>query len=228
MAVMTTQTQEVTSEESTEPSTQAFPVTSDYSTSDHTEAMTGTRNEVQTTSSLGLTEADSPEPSTRVEAHGPSSSFSSPSSSTSSSPSSSPPLPSTATSPARTMVSRQRDARSTSSNVDVVPAATTELLMGAATTQSTDSMEHQVSSTTEPHLDPNSTISTEPFSSLPASSTSVLYPELSHPLAWEEWTYWSQCSATCGQGSRLRWKLCQNDNNDTATCDVEMGRGISE
>ncbi len=68
----------------------------------------------------------------------------------------------------------------------------------------------------------------EPMLSLPSPSPSVLYPDPSQPLAWEEWTYWSQCSGTCGQGSRLRWKLCQNDSNNTATCDVEMGRGISE
>ncbi len=70
--------------------------------------------------------------------------------------------------------------------------------------------------------------SSEPMLSFTSPNPSVLYPDLSQPLAWEEWTYWSQCSATCGQGSRLRWKLCQNDRNDTATCDVEMGRGISE
>ena len=219
---MITRRREVISEENPEQSS-LFSVTSDYSKSDHAEVRTGTGNAVMTTSVLGVIEEDIPEPSTQVEAQGSSSSFLSSSSPSSSS---SPPPTTMATSTGRTTVSHQRDVTSTGINVAIVPSATTELSGELATPQSTDTVEHQVSSTTGSH--PNSTNPSEPVQSLPTSSTSALHPEFLQPLAWEEWTYWSQCSATCGQGSMLRWKLCQNDNNGTATCDVEMGRGISE
>ncbi len=125
-------------------------------------------------------------------------------------------------------IPRQQDVTSSGSDDAVVLKATTELPREMATTQSTDTEKDQVSSTTESPLDTNAINPDEPMSTLSAPTSTGPYPALTQPLAWEVWTYWSQCSASCGQGSRLRWKLCQNDSNGTATCDMEMGREISE
>ena len=39
-------------------------------------------------------------------------------------------------------------------------------------------------------------------------------------LEWSEWSNWSQCSRSCGEGSRIRTRVCQGYGKP-CVCDIE-------